>query len=116
MNYFIPEKEIRDYLDGKLENIPVTLEILETPGPQFVTVEKTGSNVRDRLTTVTVAIQSYGRTMYEAALLNERVKELMEDLPYAVGAFQSTALNGDYNYTDTSMKRYRYQAVFDVRF
>ena len=63
--------------------------------------------------TATLAIQSYGGTMYQAAVLNETVKQYM-DAAVALPQVSSVKLNSDYNYTDTEAKRYRYQAVFDV--
>lgn len=117
--FFIPEKEIKDYLDKKLEDVQVTMEVLEGTNiapSQFVTVEKTGSSARNQIHSATIAIQSYGKTMYEAAVLNERVKEFMDDLPYSNTDFQDSDLNSDYNYTDTANKRYRYQAIYEVKY
>ena len=62
----------------------------------------------------TFAIQSYADSMFEAASLNEVVKEKMLDI---IGEKEITkvSLNSDYNFTDTATKKYRYQAVFDLK-
>ena len=50
--------------------------------------------------------------MYEAAMLNEKVKKVIGDIT-DLNDISSVKLNSDYNYTDTARKKYRYQAVFD---
>lgn len=51
--------------------------------------------------------------MYDAARLNERVKAAM-DSAAELDAVSASRLNSDYNFTDTTTKRYRYQAVYDL--
>ena len=95
-------------------NITAYMEIPEGGGtPPFVVVQKTGGGEEDKLRHATVAIQSYGSTLYNAASLNESVIAAMNSLP-ARPEVASCRLNSDYNYTDTTKKQYRYQAVFDV--
>ena len=79
----------------------------------FVVIEKTGSSTENYIETATLAIQSYGGTMYKAAVLNETLKQYM-DAAVALPNVSSVKLNSDYNYTDVEEHRYRYQAVFDV--
>lgn len=95
--------------------IPVYAEVpVEMPGT-FVVIEKTGSGMTNKLNSATIAIQSYAPTLYEAATLNETIKGFMDAMPDTQNVFRSK-LNSDYNYTDTSTKRYRYQAVYDITF
>ncbi|KZK42749.1 Phage-associated protein [Lactococcus cremoris] len=51
--------------------------------------------------------------MYEAAKLNEKLKEVVEQL-IELNEISNVSLNSDYNFTDTETKEYRYQAVFDI--
>lgn len=95
-------------------NITAYMEIPEGGGtPPFVVVQKTGGGEENKLRHATVAIQSYGSSMFNAASLNESVIAAMDGLP-AQPEVASCRLNSDYNYTDTTKKQYRYQAVFDV--
>lgn len=106
------EKRILDYLAETL-NVPVGMEVPDPMPETFVTVEKTGSGLENHIRSATLAIQSWGPSLYEAAALNERVKTAMleaDSLPF----ISRSALNSDYNYTDESTKFYRYQAVFDL--
>ena len=106
------EKTILDYLTARLD-CPV---YAERPSPQperFVLLEKTGSGIENHIRSATIALQSYGESMYEAAKLNERVKEAMDDA-IQLDCICASGLNSDYPYNDTSNKRHRYQAVYDI--
>ena len=108
------EKKILDYLASQL-TVPVYMEIAAHPPETFVLVEKTGSSHSNHISSATVAIQSWAGSMYDAAVLNERVKEAMDAMP-ATEDVGSARLNSDYNFTDTATKRYRYQAVYDITY
>lgn len=51
--------------------------------------------------------------MYDAAKLNEELKEVVENM-IELDEISNVQLNSDYNFTDTTTKEYRYQAVFDI--
>ena len=82
--------------------------------PPFVVIQKTGGGLVDGIVSqATLAIQSYGGTLYEAAQVNELVKALMANA-VTLSEIARCRLNSDYNFTDTASKAYRYQAVFDI--
>lgn len=79
-------------------------------------VEKTGSNTRDRITTAQITIQSVTvQSKAQAARMNERMTGVMEGIVGTSG-ISACHLNSDYDYTDTTSKRWRYQAVFDITY
>ena len=97
--------------------VPVFTEIPNNPPVKMIVLEKTGSSQDNFIKRSTFAIQSYGKSMFEAAELNEIVKEVMMDgLDGLAGLDEivSVNLNSDYNFTDTTTKKYRYQAVFNI--
>lgn len=106
------EKTVLDYLSGALSE-PVCMELPENLPEALVYLEKTGSGRRNRINTATLAVQSYGRTLFDAAQLNERVKAAMDGL-VCLDAVTRVELNTDYQFNDTARKRNRYQAVFDI--
>ena len=112
------EDKIKNFLESKL-TVPVLMEIPKSPSTsQFVVIEKTGGGQENYIKSAILTIQSYGPTLYKAAELNELVKDWMLDgLEGAITLDQvaRVALDSDYNHTDTSSKRYRYQAVFDIK-
>lgn len=103
---------IKNYLAEKL-SVPVVLEVPADPPSSFVLLEKTGSSREECIDRAMLAIQSYAPSMYGAARLNERVKAAM-DSAAELDAVSASRLNSDYNFTDTTTKRYRYQAVYDL--
>ena len=82
---------------------------------EFVLIEKTGSEKVNHINRATIAIQSWSSSMYNAAKLNEEVKDAMERI-IEYTEISKCSLNSDYNFTDTKTKSYRYQAVFDLVF
>lgn len=108
------EKIVYDHLKLALYPYNVYMMTPADPPDRYVTVEKTGSSSSDHIVSSVFAIQSYGKNeLYEAAALNEHVKAVMKqivDLPEVSACY----LNTDGNFTDTTNKRPRYQAVFVV--
>lgn len=108
------ERTVLNYLEAQL-SVPVYMEMPEDMPASFVLVEKTGSGRDNHINRATLAIQSYAPSLEGAAELNELVKAAMDAMPDTEDVFRSK-LNSDYNYTDTSVKRYRYQAVYDLTY
>lgn len=106
------EKTILDHLSGALD-VPCMMERPANAPATFVLLEKTGESRENCISTAILAVQSYASTLLEAARLNEQVKTAMFDAVQLPG-IAAVRLNSDYNFTDTAMKGYRYQAVFDV--
>ena len=105
-------KTLLDYLTENLEGIYVGMEAPEQL-TDYVLIDQTGSAITNHITTTTVAIQSYGASLYEAMLLNERVKGVMDGF-LALDVVTRVQLNTDYNFTDTETKQYRWQSVYQI--
>ncbi|HER6567026.1 TPA: hypothetical protein VOQ37_000928 [Streptococcus pyogenes] len=103
---------IKKYLDEHLD-VPSFFEHQKDEPARFIILEKTSGAKQNHLLSSTFAFQSYGKSMYEAALLNEQVKQVVEQLE-GLPEIAGVHLNADYNFTDTETKRYRYQTVFDI--
>lgn len=108
------EKYVMDFLSEKL-GVPVYGQFDDATELAFLVVEKTGSYTSNRIEHATLAIQSYERSMIKASELNRRVVKAMNDI-IEDDAISSIDLNSDYSYTDNTLKRYRYQAVFDITY
>lgn len=105
------EKIVLDYLEETLD-VPVSLEVPEGES-EYVALEKTGGYETNYIYYSTIAVQSIAPTLYEAACLNEKVIAAMQGVE-ALDDVSECRLNSDYNFTDTTTKVYRYQAVFDI--
>lgn len=83
---------------------------------RYYLVDKTGNSVTDHLHTAQITVQSVSAvSKAEAAGMNEALVTAMMGLT-SLAEVSACRLNSDYDYTDTSTKRYRYQAVFDVTY
>ena len=104
-------KTLLDFLSEKL-TVPV---VMEAPKQKtgYVLIDQTGSSRTNHITTTTLALQSYGSTLYNAMLLNNDVAEAMEEFA-ELGEVTHVELQTDYNFTDTTTKQYRWQAVYQI--
>mgnify|MGYP001352872720 CR=1 FL=1 len=103
-------KHLRDNLD-----VPVYLEEPENAPTSFVVCERTSNSRKDYLHSTVFAFQSYAETLYEAAKLNEQLKQAVDSL-IGLDEVAFARLNNDYNFTDATTKRYRYQAVYEIKY
>lgn len=105
---------IKEYLEDHL-SVPSFSEHQDDMPERYVIFEKTSSSKQNHLSSATIAFQSYAESLYEAAKLNEELKSVVEDL-IKLDEISKVKLNSDYNFTDTTTKQHRYQAVFDINF
>lgn len=105
------EKIVLDYLSDVM-SVEVYTEKRGQQG-KYIIIEKVGGGKTDHIKRASLAIQSYADSMYEAAELNDKVKDAMDGI-IALPSISSCKLDTDYNFTDTTSKKYRYQAVFDL--
>lgn len=107
------EKIVLDYLN-KYGSVPSYMERPENAPPEYCLIEKTGSATANQLTTATIAVQSYAKSLYRASVLNTDVIELLRLLPKYSNDISGVQLNSDGNFTNAAAKQYRYQAVFTI--
>jgi hypothetical protein len=99
-----------------IPNVPVGAELPADPSIPCIIIEKTGGGLEETISSATVAVQSYGETLQNAMILNETVKDIMTNKLIEEPEICNVILNTDYNFTDTTAERYRYQAVFDIKY
>ena len=112
---FLIESDVIKHLRKTLE-IPVYAERPQTlPKGEFIIIDKTGGREKNHISEAIIAIQSIGLSKSAAAKLNERVKTVMQSFANS-DEISRCSLNSDYNFTDTSTKEYRYQAVYEITY
>lgn len=112
----IIESKVKEFLESKL-SVPVLTEVPKNPASSYVIIEKTGDAQEEFINSPILTIQSYGPSLYDAAKLNDEVKRWMLDRVEGLVTLDDITkvkLNSDYNFTDTSKKQYRYQALFEI--
>lgn len=108
------ETTVLNYLNEAL-TVPVKMEVPANPPQKFVVLEKAGSSRENHLNTATITAQSYAGSLAEAAELNEEVKTAIDNM-IELDTISACRLNSDYNFTDTSKKKYRYQCVYVITY
>lgn len=107
------ETVLLDYLNSCNLSATVYMEQPRVKPAAFFLLEKTGGNLTNHINESTFIIQSYGKTLADAANMNEEVKAAMLEA-ITLNDISRVEINSDYNYTDSTTKDYRYQAVFVV--
>lgn len=108
------EKTVIDYLNANA-SVTAYAEMPKNPPASFLIVEKTGSGKSNHINSATIAIQSYASSMFKAAQLNNEIIGIMEWI-IELDNVTKVSLTSDYNFTDTTTKQYRYQAVFEIKY
>ena len=104
-------KDLLDYLNTQL-SVGV---YAEAPAQltDYVLLDQTATSNENHITTTTIAVQSYGATLYGAMSLNEDVKAAMKGFAEQPQVTK-VKLETDYNFTNTASKQYRWQAVYHI--
>lgn len=105
-------KKVLDYLISAFTEAG-TYVGMEAPErlSNYVIIDQTGSRRTNHIVTTTLAIQSYGDTLYNAMVLNDAVKAAMDSFAELNDVIR-VELETDYNFTNTASKQYRWQAVY----
>ena len=111
------EEIICNYLKESLiaEGVPVYMERPEVRPACYVLIEKTGGGEENQIQHATIAVQSIAISLHQTVVLNEKVKAFMR-AAISLDKIAKVECNSDYNFTDSSTKTYRYQAIFDIKY
>lgn len=108
------EKTLYDFLTDILD-VPVYLDN-PSHDDSYVTIELTGRTKENRVETGIFAIQTHATRRLVASQLADTVDAAMEDLLELDDISRVEKNSGFYNFTDTTTKEYRYQAIFEITF
>lgn len=105
------EQLVIQYLNSVMD-VPVYAEIPEgaTDADTYVVIDKSGSQRDGRIESAVIIAYSYAPSKFEAAALNDAVKEALLNID-TLDTVSAVRLNSDGNATDDQMKNYRYQCV-----
>lgn len=106
------ENIVRKFINEQT-NISAYMEKPEEPPEEYFLIEKTGSRNAEFIFTSTLAIDSVASSLYNAAVANEELKNVMDKLIY-LDLITKVVLRGDYNASDPERREYKYQAIFDI--
>ena len=82
---------------------------------KYVLIKKLSEKNDNHLRSGSLAIKSYAKTVYDAAVLDKAVRDAVDRLP-ELDAVASAKLSSSYDSSDTVRKINRYQSVYDFVF
>lgn len=107
------ETVILNYLKTELNMNDVYMEI-PTPIPTtYVTIELVDRNKTDFIEAVTFELMSVAPSKYESALLDEKVRQAMDNI-IVLDEVMSSKCGGGNDSTDTQNKNYRYRCYYNL--
>lgn len=106
------ETIVINYLKSTL-TIPVYGTVPDDKPQKFIIVELLDEGIQDHIKKATVSIYSYAKTMYEAELLHESVKEAIQNI-VSLASVSASKITGGGRNTDTSNKFPRYEAIVNL--
>ena len=108
------EVRIKEYLDTAFENtgVSVYLETPDTLPEKFIVFQVIDRGKDNLIDAVTIEFSSFANSKYEAALLDEKLRGIIEDLHE--GSDITFRLGGGSDETDTSLKKYRYRCFYNL--
>ena len=109
------ETILYNYLKAAEMSADIYMEQPKVKPAAFFLLEKTGGSRENHINESTFIVQSYGKSLAEAANMNEEVKATMLNA-ITLDDVSRVEINSDYNYTDPTTKDYRYQAVFVITY
>lgn len=105
------ETTVKTHLETMLEGIPVYMETPTNVSGKFVVIQLADRGRENLINEVTMEIRSYADSKYDAAVLDESVRDAMD----ALNQSDITAhLGGGNDATDTSLKKYRYRCYYNL--
>ena len=108
------EERIKNFLDTEFaeSDVKVYLETPQTLPASFIVFDLIGRGESDYIEGTTFEFVSYAPSKYEAAILDEQVRDAMRKFHETTDI--SVKLGGGNNAPDTSLKRYRYRCYFNL--
>ena len=105
------EVTVKEHLETMLEGISVYMETPKDTSGKFVVLHLEDRGRENLINEVTMEICSYAESKYDAAVLDESVRDAMDTLNQS----DITAhIGGANDSTDTSLKKYRYRCYYNL--
>ncbi len=107
------EVTVKEYLDTVFgeEGIPVLMETPKDLPDKFIILELIDRGKENHINEATIEFRCYAESKYEAAVLDERLREALE--AFNEGSDITCHLGGGNDSTDTILKKYRYRCYFN---
>ena len=108
----IIEAVIIEYLEKEL-GVETYAEIPDEKPKKFIVVEKIDGGRINQIDASTLSVYSYGETLYDAVLLNEKVKSALLNV-IVLDDISSSKIGGESRSIDKANKEYRYETIINL--
>lgn len=109
------EPIVLSYLQAKIPDVNISMEIPPDHPDEFIVMTRTGSGKDNHIDAVTLEFHSYAPSKYEAAVLDERVKTAMDSI-IELDAISASRFGGGNDAPNTATKCYRYRSYYNLFF
>ena len=103
------------YLSAQLDGVPGAIGQPSPLPPTCFAIKKTDAETANLIPTDTLSLYAYAPSEYEAAQLNERIKQAMQTMTDQ-DAICNVAFYTDFSVVDTVYKFPRYQSIYNVTY
>lgn len=105
------EITVKEHLSRMIEGVSVYMETPKDISGKFIVLQLIDREKTNLIDAATIEIRSYADSKYDAAVLDESVREAMEDLNQSDITAKIGGGNDD---TDTALKKYRYRCYYNL--
>ena len=108
------EQTVKDYLDTVFaeDEVPVYLETPQTLPSKFIVFTLIDRGKENHINEATLEFMSYADSKYDSALLDEKLREVMEEIVTYPDI--SCHYGGGNDNPDNTLKKYRYRSYFNL--
>ncbi|MBR5285586.1 MAG: hypothetical protein IKU30_01690 [Clostridia bacterium] len=108
------ETIVKDYLDNVFSEsgIPVFLETPKNLPEKFIVFQRMDIGKADHIDEITLEFSAFANSKYDAALLDESLREAMDDLHNTSDI--TVHLGGGNDNQDSVLKKYRFRSYFNL--
>lgn len=108
------EPIVLNYLEENLD-VPVYMNMPKSIPEKFVIFTTVDRGRKDFINHVTIEFHSYARTKLDAAMIDERVRMLMEDIIF-LPEIAASRFGGGNDLNDSQIDRFRYRCYFNLTY
>lgn len=106
------EETVKSYLETVFEDIPIYLETPKDMPEKFIVFQLIDRGKENYINAVTLEFRCFAGSKYDAALLDESLRNAME--AFHEGTDISCHLGGGNDDQDSVLKKYRYRSYFNL--
>lgn len=106
---------LHDYIESELQTVPIFMEQPSTPPDEYVILRMMDVGRRNKIDAATFEVLIRAKSLYQTALLRDRVKEILFNA-IKLDSISSSELGGGQLQVETANHVYQAQLIFNFYF